>query len=322
MIGIYLYNDFPHNSCGLKNYFLKSKSENRNFRVVSNPNEADVIIFFDFKKDSKSRQFISDYSGKFFVLIRTEPPSVLESQYVRKLPFQLVIDLGKWNSFNNKAVYVEWPVCDEFFQNQSKNSVSLEKRILFLNTNKFGNLNTYYYLRRKIAYQSENYLRIFGNGWSIFDFQIRSFVGNFLHNLFRFRLAELWLMNFFFKEMLCMPKTSSLTKFELFEKFNYVLVIENDASYISEKLIEALLLGKIVLYIGSDINQIPSAIIKRVIIAKPTYSEIKKTLKGAYVGEYKTIPLKKDPSVLLANWRAKKVWGKILDIINHIYSLN
>ncbi len=322
MIGIYLYNDFPHNSCGLKNHFLKSKSENRNFRVVSNPNEADVIIFFDFKKDSKSRQFISEYSGKFFVLVRTEPPSVLESQYVRELPFQLVIDLGKWNYFNNKAVYVEWPVCDEFFQNQAKNSVSLEKRILFLNTNKFGNLNTYYNLRRKIAYQSESYLRTFGKGWSIFDFQIRSFVGNLLHNLLRFRLTELRLMNFLFKEMLCMPKTSNLTKIQLFGTFNYVLVIENDASYISEKLIEALLMGKTVLYVGSNINQIPFPISKRVIITKASYPEVKKTLENVYLGKYKASTLGENPSILLANWNSTKVWRKLLRIISQVYSLN
>jgi hypothetical protein len=301
---------------------LKSKSENKKFRFVSNPNEADVIIFFDFKKDSKSKQFISKYSGKFFVLIRTEPPSVLESQYVRELPFQLVIDLGKWNSFNNKAVYMEWPVCDEFFQNQSKNSVSLEKRILFLNTNKFGNLNTYYYLRRKIAYQSEGYLRIFGKGWSIFDFQIRSFIGNFLYNLLRFRLTELRLMNFFFKEMLCMPKTSYLTKFELFEKFDYVLVIENDASYMSEKLIEALLLGKIVLYIGSDISQIPFPLSESIIIPKPSYNDVKKTIENVFLGKHIASILEENPSILLANWNSTKVWNKILEIITRSYFSN
>jgi hypothetical protein len=322
MIGIYLYNDFPHNSCGLKNHFSKSKFANKNYWVVADPIEADVIIIFDFKENRKLKQFISKHSEKFFVLIRTEPPSVLKSQYTRELPVQLVIDLGKWNYLDNRLIYLEWPICDDFFHHQPKNSVNKEERILFLNSNKFGNFNTYYNLRRKIAYKSEGYVITFGKGWSIFDFQIRNFIGNFIYNLIRFRLTELRLMNFFFREMLCLPKTSHLAKFELFKTFNYVLIIENDTSYMSEKLIEALLLGKTVLYVGSDIDRIPFPISEHIIIPKPSYAEVRKTIEEVYLGKYKTKTLKEDATILLADWNADKVWSKLLEIISQSYSFN
>jgi hypothetical protein len=129
-------------------------------------------------------------------------------------------------------------------------------------------------------------------------------------------------MNFFFREMLCLPKTSHLAKFELFKTFNYVLIIENDTSYMSEKLIEALLLGKTVLYVGSDIDRIPFPISEHIIIPKPSYAEVRKTIEEVYLGKYKTKTLKEDATILLADWNADKVWSKLLEIISQSYSFN
>ena len=328
MLKIFLYNDFPHGSCGIQSENDKNHIESITlFDIVTDPKVADIIIFFDYNGDKRIKKFINLYLDKFLVLIRTEPPSIIELQYKIKLPFNLVLDLGKINFVNGVLLYIEWPISPIFFEKRITVPAIDESKVVFVNSNKFGNRNYYYHLRRSIVYKLNSSVKSFGEGWSIFDFKYRNFIGNLIHNVVRFRINEILLMNPFVFNLFSSPKSNILSKVDLLAYFNYVLVIENDNTYMSEKLIEALLLDKSVIYIGGSTSHLPLEIQKNILEPDHSLNRIDLLLKKILVDGSGPTRLSindnnpSDNSLLLHSWKANEVWTKVLKTIIQNYSL-
>ncbi len=327
MLNIFLYNDFPHGGCGIQSEFHKNQIESFTpFDIVTDPKVADIVIFFDYSGDKRIKKFINSHLDKFLVLVRTEPPSIIELQYKIKLPFNLVLDLGKINFVNEAPLYIEWPITPIFFEKTITIAVNDRSKAVFINSNKFGNRNYYYHLRRSIVYKLNNSVKSFGEGWSIFDFKYRNFIGNLIHNLVRLRINEILLMNPFVFKLFSKPKSNMMTKVELLANFKYVLVIENDNTYMSEKLIEALLLNKSVIYIGGTTSHLPFEIQKNIFKPDHNLNKINLLLDEILLEESGSSSLSfndvhpSDNSLILQAWKANKVWTKVLRTIIQNYS--
>jgi hypothetical protein len=322
MVCIYLYNDFPHGNFGLVNESRHLKGLGVDFVFTDNLDSADIIIFFDYVNSSKIKLLISLYKNKFLVLVRTEPPSVLSYQYENDGVFNLVLDLGRLNKVNNEAFFLEWPISSIFFQDMDFPACPVPGSIILINSNKFGNSNFYYALRRKIAYNLPSVLRTVGSGWSLFDFKFRNFFGNLVYNFVKFNFREILLMNPSISHLFCRPKSNSLSKSELFVDFETVLIIENDNSYISEKIIEALISRTGVRYIGGDVSFIPDVLRKNNILeVKHNFKDIKAAVEDVHACRFTFPNLGSiDSRNLLIDWEAKSVWNKLIQIIIQNYS--
>lgn len=321
MVCIYLYNDFPHGNFGLVNESRHLKGLGVDFVFTDNLDSADIIIFFDYVNSSKIKRLISQNKNKFLVLVRTEPPSVLRYQYENDDVFNLVLDLGRPNKINNEAFFLEWPISSIFFQDMDFPTCPDPGSIILINSNKFGNSNFYYALRRKIAYNLPSVLRTVGSGWSLFDFKFRNFFGNLVYNFVKFNFYEILLMNPSIPHLFCRPKSNSLSKSDLFTNFENILVIENDNSYISEKIIEALISRRNVIYVGGDISCIPDVLRENILEVKHNFEDIKAAVEDVRACRFTFPDLGSINSRnLLINWEAKSVWNKVILIIIQNYS--
>lgn len=321
---IYLYNDFPHyqpfTDFVLFRDFLISQ---KGIYVTNNLDSAEILIFFDYIQVRKIDKLIEKYNNKFKVLIRTEPISVFKNQYIDKIPFNLVLDLGKMNSLDSNRVFIEWPIGHSYFQKQPQESKIKYDKFAFINSNKFGNLNFFYFLRRRIVYELYYYVETIGKGWSILDFNWRNYFGNLINVFFSRNFTELRYFKIFINKIFIKSKKNYMSKIEILNNFKYILVIENSDSYISEKLIEALLLNKIVVYSGNSLIGAPIPKNFFFINVPPDFNIIKSTLQNIITDKYLIQTF--DNSSLkseLSNWKSENVWDKILNIILNNFNKN
>jgi hypothetical protein len=164
-------------------------------------------------------------------------------------------------------------------------------------------------------------IKVVGSGWSIVDFNYRNFIGTVLHQVRNLSFNEISKMNPLIHRLFCFPKSSTLSKGELFKNFETVLIIENDPSYFSEKIIEALLLRKNIIYIGGKIDCLPKILHKHILTPEHNFIEIKNVIEDVYSLRYLFPEIRTlDTPNLLQNWEAKTVWCKLISFTIESYS--
>jgi hypothetical protein len=224
---------------------------------VENPlNTSDISLYFDYG-NSKEK-----LSGKFNVLVITEPRTVNPIQYKNKHlnKFDLVIPTSPVRAMSlglEKHIYAPIQFMDPLGQITHR-----DLDFVILNANKFSAYpENLYVLRRKIS----KYLYKKGVSYELYglDWQMNK-LKEFRERLWSIRkeLICLRIPNFFaaFSEfMYKYPeyKGSPVNKQEVLCKFKYAVIIENEADYISEKIFDAIFSGCVPIYVGPSLKSYP-----------------------------------------------------------------
>jgi len=206
-----------------------------------------------------------------FVLIRGEPRVVMPLNYgIYSRFYDLVVSLGSLEP-TGEAFEVRWPWNPP--ESASATVLSGKKGACLINANKLGLVAGELYSLRKHAAKDFNDISLFGPGWGMsFREKTIVFLKALLVSTFdlsvNLRSARSWFQ----------PDPTSYgmvpDKFDAIERFKVSLVIENSATYVSEKLLDAIAGGTIPVYVGPDISKI-SLLDGLYVPSGPTLSEIR-----------------------------------------------
>jgi len=206
-----------------------------------------VAIFVDYDPKEKSKIRELKELGVPLVLIKQEPV-VTAPLHSRKNPsglFDLVITRGEPGSDPLFNTFQEW---DTRFLGRSER----QENIVAINANKWSAVPGELYSLRRQCYAADPRIDLYGRGWD--EGKAQTLIRVLKENLIAIRFGVL-------------PKAGNIKhafhapanymgeakdKMEILSKHKVSLVIENCESYMSEKLVDALLAGCIPVYVGAN----------------------------------------------------------------------
>ena len=262
---------------------LKDLMTSQGYLIVDDPFEADIFLSIDFNLENEVILRTRKTSGKFNELLRSEPRCVLPEGYSRKALTlnDHIITFGKPELSSTSEVWPQfWEESPAVIDHLARNG----NRAVIVNANKLNlSKGELYTLRRKCIKKIEN-LHLFGSDWNI-SLIARSKVAIIevlkdpIRNLFFLPLhSKYWFSRW--------PRIDApIIKEEVLRDFQVSLVIENELTYLSEKLFDALCAGCIPVYVGPDISryEIPPSLVLQ---AEPNLSSIKSQLEFAFGLDY------------------------------------
>lgn len=209
--------------------------------------EIDVVICVDFvSKDTQKIRLLKE-RGIPIVLIKQEPvvtsPAHLESNPGEL--FDLVITRGDPNSKPVFNTFQEWDT--RFY----KSSGRLD-RVVAINANKWSAIPGELYSLRRLCYSNDPRVDLYGRGWNerIGATLLRYAKEVLIAIRFRVRPELLNIKHAFHKPANYLGSADD--KMAALSRYKVSLVIENCESYMSEKLVDAILAGCIPVYVGAD----------------------------------------------------------------------
>ena len=246
---------------------------NEMFSAVPEFQGNDVALAIDFVEFQMSR--LKDSNVK--VLVRFEGPTSSPLSHSQRFErkFDKVIDVGTTNR-------LPWPVDGANFAYIYK--ADRKQRAAMVVGNKISfSLGELYSLRRAVALDEKVDLR--GVGWNVGLFsKIVTLskalaVGVAAHNL-KASGGRNWLKP--------LPgRVEAVTdKWSFASEYAVALVIENDATRLTEKLFDALASGCFVIYSGASLSGLPEQILHRVVECEPDLAKIRKALRVAIIQEW------------------------------------
>lgn len=188
-----------------------------------------------------------------YILIRGEPRVVMPLNYgIYSRFYDLVISLGSMEK-HGEAFRVKWPWAPPV--SASTKVPSAREGACLMNANKLSLMAGELYSLRKQAAKHFDDISLFGPGW---DMSFREKVIVAIKAFFLSALALSVNLPSAISWFQTNPISHGLVpdKFEVIEKFKVSLVIENSATYVSEKLLDAIAGGTIPVYVGPDISKI------------------------------------------------------------------
>jgi hypothetical protein len=229
-------------------------------------------IEYDFDNISKQNSdihFEFNYSknrgklpGKHNILILWEPRSVMPWQYKNSSlkMFQLIIPISPWRA---KSLGLKKWILHPVAQNENiQLSTQRNKTVVMINGAKFSaNRNSLYGFRRKISKELYKYridYDLKGVNWKMSKFkEIRERIWSVRKELQAGNIPSLKeaFSDVFYKY----PEYKGEVADKIFtlSEYKYSLIIENEADYISEKLIDAILAKTVPIYIGPSLENFP-----------------------------------------------------------------
>lgn len=256
------------------------------FVIEDSSQKAEFFISFNHDRDLYNSFSENGGNPKNAALIRLEPAAVFPAQYMNRVErlYGAIITPGSSTSlptfpwpyyFNQNPLQpdvrtpsLESVVSDALRQNLFEPEQWGQRPIVIslIASNKVSPAyKNNYKLRRKFARAlPEDVLQIYGGLWNsplIDQLKHRAGVLSFaLHSRFIPNLIEIYGKVF---TKYPSAKGTVDNKHEIIEKSKFSLVIENDNSYVSEKLIDALVGGSIPIYFGGDtqITGIPKELV-------------------------------------------------------------
>jgi len=245
------YGDSPMRHRNSNSETLRSYLASQGLNVVEHLKSADIFLAIDHTDHDlpilKERKKL----GKFSVLFRSEPRCVLPEAYNKEIEsvYDVMISFGKPESIERSSHWPQYWLKEELFEqcveHRSSNTV-------MINANKL-NLSQFelYTLRRKCAVEIDS-IDLFGESWNS---SVISKVKTLLIEIRKDPIAHLFSIRnhvryWFWNWPITLAPTS---KQEILRSYKYTLVIENDRTYMSEKLFDALIAGCIPIYVGPDV---------------------------------------------------------------------
>jgi len=262
---------------------LKDLAEFLGYRITSDPLDADIYISVDYNTENEPVLRERKEAEKVNVLFRSEPSCVLPTGY-SKTAMELndqIITFGRPQTQPNSEY---WP---QFWnENLSTQGISerIQDRAALINANKLNLTPHELYSLRRLCIKKLKNVDSFGDEWnSSMGSRIKVAVIEILKNPSRhlftyFFHSRYWLTRW--------PKTlAPVEKSDSLKQYKVSLVIENEITYLSEKLFDALTSGCIPVYVGPDISGygIPKSL---VIEAKANVKSIQTALEQARQADY------------------------------------
>lgn len=213
----------------------------------------------------------------FKVLLRFEPKVVNPYSYRKAFSarYDLVVDFGL-----RSREALPWPLSPiSMIQHPISGEPRLDKFCL-INANKFSAVTgELYSLRKKLAEKRRD-LDVFGRGWGDYGpvRRLKLLIKALLFALPAGTLPSINAMVTWLERE--RPSQGPVTdKHSTLSKYRYAVVIENEASYLSEKLFDSLVAGCIPIYVG--LNPLPAELEKLVVRSSPNLKSISDAMDRA-----------------------------------------
>lgn len=253
------------------------------YPIAANPIDADIYLSVDYNAENEEILRARKATGKFNVLLRNEPRCVLPAGYS---PTAIainsqIITFGKPSKEINSEV---WP---QFWDENSINQAQYERNYqsaVIVNANKLNlSKGELYTLRRKCIANIKN-LDLYGDQWNSklaerLKVAIIEILKDPKKHLFTFAFhSRYWFSR---RAFIISPEDKS----EVLTKYKVCLVIENELTYLSEKLFDALAAGCIPVYVGPGVSdyEIPTSLVFQ---AQPKLSSIEEQIRVALASDY------------------------------------
>ena len=232
---------------------LYEKLESKGFILAPEISDADYYVFLN--NDLRDyRRFVKN--SKDSVVILMEPPSTRTENFSKELvqQFSKIYSPSPYWHEHTSVIAFDWPIAKPF--DIPLNFHSRKPKAVSVHSNKFslapGQL---YDLRRELLRNRATHLDTFGMGWEWgINSKFRSVITairnvSSVHEINLQKIA---------RYLLFPANYSSIQipdKIELMCKYQFSLVIENDSSYVSEKIWDALNAETIPLYVGANLSK-------------------------------------------------------------------
>ncbi len=253
------------------------------FNNISNKN-SDVHFEFDYSKNR------GELPGKLNVLILWEPRSVIPWQYKNKClkKFQLIVPISPWRADNLGLKH--WILHPVKLDKNFRASAERNKTAVMINGAKFSaNRKSFYGLRRKVSralWKEKIDYELKGINWKMSKAkELRERIWSVRKELLSRNIPSLKeaFSDFFYKY----PeyKGEVADKFIALSEYRYSIIIENEADFISEKLIDSILAKTVPIYIGPNLDKF--AFLSRCVYqCDPNVKSIIKILKDDDLNQY------------------------------------
>jgi hypothetical protein len=243
--------------------------------VASN---AEIFLALDHFKAEENLLLERKLEKKFSVLFRHEPRCVLPASYeVTTLElYSSVLAFGKSEA---SLEGLHWPQHWPITSKERWESNSRLTRVVAVNANKL-NLNRYelYSLRRKCFKEIES-IDFFGEDWnSSFRVRLKTLVIEIMKDPLRHLMnVNKHALDWFHPWSITLAPSEKLN---VLKDYKISLVIENEISYMSEKLFDAFFAGCIPIYVGPDVTEfkIPKELVLQ---SPPTIGGIERAILEA-----------------------------------------
>ena len=264
---------------------LKDLAATLGYPISKDPILADIFLSLDYNDENEEVLKTRRMANKFNVLFRNEPRCVLPAGYstVALDLNQIIITFGKPH---NDSISEVWPqfwdetlIADDSFARNCTCAV-------MVNSNKLNLAKGELYTLRRSSIANIRNLDIFGDDWNSsitnrFKVALIEIRKNPVRNLFLFAFhSRHWFTR---RSSIIAPED----KGQVLRSYRVSLVIENELTYLSEKLFDALAAGCIPVYVGPETSEygIPSALVFQ---AKPNLRSIESQIKLAINSDYST----------------------------------
>jgi hypothetical protein len=285
--GQYSSSPLRHRSVNRETFRQLLQKQGRN--LSTNADEADIYIAIDHAEIDKKVLSERQKLGKFSILYRSEPSCVLPTAYKPETTalYNSIISFGK---SENSSDGIHWP---QYFPDEDlpewRGHDRLPRAVL-INANKLNlNRSELYSLRRKSIKRIEE-IDLFGENWnSKFKDRLKTLVIEVMKDPVVHLSSLLSHSKYWFTQW---PITiSPIDKLTVMKSYKFSIVIENEVSYLSEKLFDAFFAGCIPVYVGPEVSHfgIPKEL---VIQCKPTVDSLIEGLEIAKQADFENFQLK------------------------------
>jgi hypothetical protein len=250
---------------------LRQFLENQGRNISPDAHEADIYLAIDHTEEDEKLLHSRRELKKFSILYRSEPLCVLPIAYEPEIIalYNSIISFGKSEIIEGR---MHWP---QYFPGEEELGWGIHDRLpraALINANKLNLRSSELYSLRREAIKKIEGIDLFGENWnSNFKDRIKVFVIEVMKDPIRHLVATSSHCRYWFTNW---PETASpADKISVMQRYKFALVIENELSYMSEKLFDAFFAGCIPIYVGPEVTdyKVPKEL---VIQCKPTLKSL------------------------------------------------
>jgi hypothetical protein len=269
--------------------FLEKQGRN----VSLDAGEADIYIAIDHVETDENLLRKRRDLKKFSILYRSEPACVLPVAYKPETIalYSSIISFGKSEVINDG---MHWP---QYFPAEEQLGWGIHDRLpraALINANKLNLSPSELYSLRRESIKTIEGVDLFGENWnSNFRERIKVLAIEVMKDPIRHLVAASGHSRHWFANW---PETvSPADKISIMQRYKFALVIENELSYMSEKLFDAFFAGCIPIYVGPEVTdyKVPKELI---IQCKPTSQSLAEGFEIAMQTNFENYQVK------LKNW--------------------
>lgn len=298
---IYIGGAYPNGVINqITNKTLKESLVENGLVVVDEHNFADFYLSNDFT--SRDQDKLACFARNRRILLVCEPKIVLPENYKSKIrkEFGLIIS----RNIKDKENYLQHP---QYWERVVPDRKKRKNALVIINANKISLVKGNNYGLRKICSKKFPFVDLYGHDWDMkFNRKIKELLIAIRRNLqtatpISFASIVLWLS----------PNPKSLgiveSKSAVMSGYKYALIIENENTYVSEKIFDAFFSGCIPVYVGPTINNL--------IIPEELYISALPSVEGVRKSIYKVQEIDYEKWIIrlnawLSSTETQDYWGE------------